>query len=140
MTVAEEGEVEARTLAFDLADGVPPLVAVRRWAGEALSDLGDDDVTDCVLVVTELVTNAYDHGAAPRRVALHRDQDPCRIRVEVHDGSRGRVRVGRSRLGGHRGRGMVIVSQIAAEWGVRQQGAGKTVWAEIVCQATDRTG
>ena len=137
VTVAEEGEVGARALALDLTDEVPPLVAVRRWAGEALADLGDDDVTDCVLVVTELVTNAYDHGAAPRRVALHRTHDPCRIRVEVSDGDRGRVRVGRSRLGGHRGRGMVIVSQIAAEWGVRQHGEGKTVWAEIVCPAAD---
>ncbi|MGM1062872.1 ATP-binding protein [Saccharothrix sp. Mg75] len=134
MTVAEEGEVGARTLSLDLADDVPPLVAVRRWAGEALADLGDDDVTDCVLVVTELVTNAYDHGGPPRRVALHRTHDPCRIRVEVYDGGRGRVRVGRSRLGSHRGRGMVIVAQIAAEWGVRKHdGGGKSVWAEIVC-------
>ncbi|QFZ19713.1 ATP-binding protein [Saccharothrix syringae] len=135
MTLLEENEGGPRALALELTDEVPPLVRVRRWAGDVLADLTDDELGDCMLVVTELVANAYDHGEEPRRVRLHRSSDPCSVRIEVDDGSSGEVVVGRSRLGAHRGRGMVLVANLSACWGVEQRERGKTVWAEVACSA-----
>ncbi|ROP41772.1 ATP-binding protein [Saccharothrix texasensis] len=133
MTLLEEDDGGPRALALELADDVPPLAGVRRWAGDALGDLTDDEVGDCLLVVTELVANAYDHGEAPRRVRLHRSDEPCSVRIEVDDAAPGEVVVGRSRLGHNRGRGMVLVANLSARWGVDRHEAGKTVWAEVLC-------
>jgi anti-sigma regulatory factor (Ser/Thr protein kinase) len=47
---------------LELTDDVPDLTEVRRWTGEVLSDLTEDEITDAKLVVSELVGNAYEHG------------------------------------------------------------------------------
>ena len=131
VTLLEQHRHGSRTPSLDLADDVPPLARVRGWAREALSGLTEDELGDCLLVVTELVANAYDHGASPRRVRLCRSSDPCLVRVEVDDASSGEVVVGRSRLGPHRGRGMVLVANLSAGWGVEHHDHGKTVWAQV---------
>ncbi|XVS62161.1 ATP-binding protein [Actinosynnema sp. CA-299493] len=131
MTLLEEDESGSGTLIFDLVDEEPPLVRVRRWVEAALSDLTDDEVGDCLLVATELVANAYDHGQAPRRVRLHRVPEPCSVRIEVDDASPGEVVVGRSSLGPNRGRGMVLVANLSADWGIEHRAHGKTVWAQV---------
>ncbi|MFC6094007.1 ATP-binding protein [Saccharothrix lopnurensis] len=123
-------------LALDLAADVPPLVLVRRWAADALADLTDDELGDCVLVVTELVANAYDHGCVPRRVMLRRSVDPCAVHIEVEDGSSGEPTLGRSRLGPQRGRGLVIVDRLSKEWGTVRHAGGKTVWARVPCASS----
>ena len=134
MTVIDEDESGPGALTFDLTDEVPPLVLVRGWVREALSDLTDDELDDCLLVVTELVANAYDHGQAPRRVRLHRSPEPCFVRIEVDDASSGEVLLGRSRLGDTRGRGMVLVANLSANWGIERHQRGKTVWAQVPCE------
>lgn len=131
----EENAGGPRSTALGLPEDVAPLAGVRRWTGEMLSDLSDDEVGDCLLMVTELVANAYDHGEPPRRLRLDRFSDPCRVRIEVDDASSGDVVVGRSRLGDHRGRGMLLVVNLSANWGVHRHGSGKTVWAEVPCSA-----
>ncbi|MFC6093426.1 ATP-binding protein [Saccharothrix sp. BKS2] len=127
-----------RSPTLELGDDVTPLVSVRRWAGGELADLVDDDLDDCVLVVTELVANAYDHGHAPRRVRLRRSSEPCVVRIEVDDVSSERPTLGRSRLGPHRGRGLVLVANLSEDWGVDHHPHGKTVWAEIPCALAAR--
>ncbi|MCE6995430.1 ATP-binding protein [Saccharothrix sp. S26] len=140
VTLIDEDDTCSGALALDLTDEIPPLVRVRRWAGWALSDLTDDELGDCLLVVTELVANAYDHGEEPRRVRLHRSVEPCSVRIEVDDGVQGEVVLGRSRLGPHRGRGLVMVANLSAKWGVEYQEQGKTVWAEVPCAAPPLVG
>lgn len=135
MVMLYEGEADARPLTLELTDAEPPLVGIRRWTSELLSDRSDDEVEDCLLVVTELVANAYDHGEAPRRVRVWRSWGPCAVRIEVDDAGGGEVVVGRSRLSPERGRGMVLVAYCSAEWGVDRHEDGKTVWAEIGCSA-----
>ncbi|QFZ24421.1 hypothetical protein EKG83_22400 [Saccharothrix syringae] len=125
---------------MDLVEDDPPLVRVRRWAGEVLSDLAGDELDGCLLVVTELVSNAYDHGQAPRTVRLHRTPRSCFVRVEVDDAAFGEVVVGRSRLGAQRGRGMVLVVNLSTAWGVDRHERGKTVWAEVPCAALEVSG
>ncbi|WP_038533147.1 ATP-binding protein [Amycolatopsis methanolica] len=115
---------------------VPPLVAVRRWAASALADLGQDHLTAVLLAATELVTNAYDHGGGPRRLRLHRDEDPCRIHLEVDDDSSRMPVLTDSAPADRRGRGLHIVNAVARDWGSRHApDGGKTVWATIDCAA-----
>jgi anti-sigma regulatory factor (Ser/Thr protein kinase) len=120
-------------LTRELTDQAPTLAAVRRWVADALADLADDARDDCLLVVNELVSNAYDHGSGPRGIRLRRTARPCVVRFEVDDARPDRPVLGRSRLGVDRGRGLVIVHNLALDWGVSPRLDGKTVWAELAC-------
>lgn len=120
-------------LVLDLGACTPPMVTVRRWAADALADLSDEALGDVLLVVTELVTNAYDHGAFAREIRLLRIPEPCAVRIEVNDSSPEQPVLGQSRIGRHRGRGLKIVDRLSNEWGVIPNVVGKTVWAEVHC-------
>ena len=113
-----------------LPNAMPPLSAVRALVTELTADLPTETGEDLLLVVTELVANAYDHGCAPRALRLERDEDQ-HVVIEVDDGARDRPVLGRSRLGVNRGRGLTIVAGVAERWGVRALNAGKTVWARL---------
>jgi anti-sigma regulatory factor (Ser/Thr protein kinase) len=130
-----DDEAEPQPLVLELTgDPLPPLVQVRAWAATALADLDDDDLHAVQLAATELLANAYDHSRGPIRVRLTRSQGQCAVRVEVDDGSPQPPTLGRSRLGQDRGRGLVIVAKLAADWGSRPlPDGGKTVWALIPC-------
>ncbi|MFE9748713.1 ATP-binding protein [Saccharothrix saharensis] len=116
-----------------MPDDATSLAAVRRWAAGALADLTEDEIDDCMLLVTELVSNAYDHGTGPRTVRLRRSPDRTVVRVEVDDTAPEGLTFGRSRLGPNRGRGLVIIDKLSRTWGVDVRRGGKTVWAELPC-------
>ena len=82
------------------------------------------------LVVTELLTNALLHGSGPISV-LAQNHGDC-VRVEVSDSAASevphRVTAGPA---SETGRGLLLVSVLAARWGVQPSERGKTVWAEI---------
>lgn len=120
-------------LVLDLGESTPPLVMVRRWAAVALADLSDDVLGDVLLVVTELVTNAFDHGVFAREVRLFRIPGACAVRIEVDDSSPAQPVIGHSRINRHRGRGLVIVARLSKAWGAIPNVVGKTVWAEVAC-------
>lgn len=89
---------------------------------------------DLALVVSELAANAVLHARTSVTVAMSVDGD--RVRVAVRDDSP--LPPVRREADPHdaRGRGMVIVEAVAAEWGVDASGNGKWVWADLL--ATDR--
>lgn len=134
-TVLPTGRLDdlPRPLAQDLDDPTPSIGSVRHWARDVLNDLATDVLEDVVLVINELVSNAFDHGTAPRQLRLHRSGDPRFVRVEVDDASSAAPVLGRSRLNDDRGRGLIIVDNLAKDWGVVQRADGKTIWAEIDC-------
>ncbi|GAB1508194.1 ATP-binding protein [Actinophytocola sp. KF-1] len=123
---------------FVVDDNTPQLLArVRRWTATALADLGDDHLNDVMLILVELVSNAYEHGGGCRSVRLARSRTPCRIDVEVDDNNADQLTPGVSRFGtkANRGRGLIMIDKIAESWGVRNaDGVGKTVWAHISCE------
>ncbi|PWK80815.1 anti-sigma regulatory factor (Ser/Thr protein kinase) [Lentzea atacamensis] len=123
-----------RPAVLDLDRQVSGLAAVRRWTRDALCGVTADELEDIVLVVNELVSNAFDHGSAPRQMRVHRSMEPCFVRVEIDDGSAEVPTLGTSRLDGDRGRGMLLVNRLAKDWGVTPRSDGKTVWAEITCE------
>ncbi|MEU5265802.1 ATP-binding protein [Amycolatopsis sp. NPDC021455] len=115
----------------------PVLVQVRRWASRTLAGVDDAHLVDVLIVVTELVTNAYDHGRGPSEIRMGFTPRPCLVRVEVDDGSPAHPVVASPSLTALGGRGMLIVEKLSAAWGVRDdpETGGKTVWAEVACDS-----
>jgi len=97
-----------------------------RWS---LADAGATDDGAIDIVVSELVTNAIVHGAAP--IALHVWPRPGHIRVGVSDGST--VPPARRAAGttDRTGRGLTIIERLAMQWGSDPLGRGKLTWADI---------
>ena len=84
---------------------------------------------DVGLVVSELATNAVRHAGTPFTVFLAGAEDSVVVGVVV--GSAGipeQVTSGPQDIGG---RGLDIVDQVSRAWGVRAQGADKSVWARF---------
>ncbi|MEU5693312.1 ATP-binding protein [Actinosynnema sp. NPDC020468] len=128
MTPVEDPGSLSETAVMEV-EGVA-LAMIRDWVRALLTDVAEDDVEDCLLVVTELVSNAFDHAEKPRCLRIAQGTDL--IRIEVDDSTHGLLVVGHSRLGEHRGRGLVMVGNLAAAWGVERHERGKTVWAHVV--------
>jgi len=138
---SQDGSCNAESFTLDLADyQVPPLIQLRQWCGQALSHLSKAHVSDVLLVVVELVTNAYDHSCGPRQIRLTHSPDPCRVRVEVDDNNTEHPRIGPGGIDHVRGRGLILLDRLAGKWGVRDEPrfGGKCVWATISHSAGDR--
>ncbi|MCE6997135.1 ATP-binding protein [Saccharothrix sp. S26] len=131
--MTQPNQALAPRISVDLSAPVPPLAQIRQWLATALADLADDLLQDLLLLCTELVSNAYDHACAPRRLRVHRSRDRDALRIEVDDGSPDRLPVtGTSRLGAFRGRGLLMVDTLSRRrWGTQLGAEGKTVWAEL---------
>ncbi len=88
------------------------------------------DVLDrALLVVSELIVNAVEHGQPPVRARV-----ACRdgvLRLEVSDGSPQLPRQRTVDTSAESGRGVGLVATICADWGVREEEAGKTVWCDL---------
>ncbi|ATE54681.1 ATP-binding protein [Actinosynnema pretiosum] len=110
----------------------PALAEVRRWTGALLADADEESADDVLLVVNELVANAYDHTTSP--LALRVTTTPDHVRVEVEDGSpdppRPDLTAGLRQIG-TRGRGLLLIRQLTDRWGSAPHPGGKTVWAEL---------
>lgn len=84
---------------------------------------------DAVLLVSELVTNSVLHGGPPVVVAV--DCDGTALQVRVRDGSAQLPVRREADLSAENGRGMALLQDISAEWGVDPQPDGKHVWFVI---------
>lgn len=91
------------------------------------------DALDTIeLLASELVTNAYRYGSEPGdslRVVV--EAEPRRCRIEVHDTARKRPRLRPASDGRGRGRGLHLVTLLAASWGTADRPMGKIVWAVV---------
>lgn len=85
-----------------------------------------------VLLTSELVTNAVQHGRGPIRLQLAEDGD--RLRVEVTDGYPGLPDgPGKPAEDDESGRGLLILDRLADRWGSHPSRTppGKVVWFEL---------
>lgn len=113
----------------------PATPAQAQAARHFLSAILDDSpaAADAVLCLSELVSNTIIHSHSGKlgghfyvRAETHGD----RLRVEVTD--EGGPWVWPARTDGQHGRGLLIVSRLARDWGRMGDGAtGWTVWFEI---------
>ncbi|MFD4637060.1 ATP-binding protein [Lentzea sp. NPDC058436] len=109
--------------------------AMRGHVQEALPGLSEDHLYDVLLVVTELVSNVLDHTTGGGRLRLLLNRVGCQVAVEADDDSVQQPVYGESRLGGNRGRGMVMIDNITHAWGTRPRAeGGKTVYALVWCE------
>ncbi|MFJ2264654.1 ATP-binding protein [Streptomyces sp. NPDC087844] len=111
--------------------------AARRATAVVLADwqLADDAAEAVVLVVSELVTNAVEHGQPPLTLLLRHPSGHGHsgVRIEVSDGGPA------SRPGAwasscdadERGRGLGIVEALASSHGFRAQPHRTTYWAAL---------
>lgn len=101
----------------------------RLFVRESLQGLDPSLVDDGVVVVSELAANAVDHARTSYDV--HVVAEAGRARVEVCDQSTTRPLAQRPTRGAERGRGLLLVELIAADWGVEHRPGGKCVWARV---------
>lgn len=111
----------------------PPSVGAARRAVEQLAWLGPTVLEDLRLIVSELVANSVEHspqrGGAP--IGLTVSVSARRVRVEVDDGGHGFAPTSSCPpVDAPSGRGLFVVDQLAASWGVNGAG-GTRVWCEL---------
>lgn len=94
---------------------------LRQWGAERLLD-------DCLLIVSELVTNAVCHGGSA--LTLRLSTNGTWVYGEVFDEGEGMPRATNGDLDATAGRGLLIVDSLADDWGVAPvpEGGGKIVW------------
>lgn len=110
----------ARHFATRLADLVLPDERV----------LAPTDVQALALMVSELVSNAVEHGHGAVSIELV-SVDGGRLRVGIADGSDGLPQRRQAAPGALSGRGLEIVERLALDWGWEPlEGGGKLVWFE----------
>lgn len=133
---------ESRSSVIDVPlERATAVATVRQQITTALHGLGEAHLYDVLLVVTELVNNVFDHTPGAGRLRVRRTHMPCKVSIEVDDTSALQPVRGRSRLGDSRGRGIVVVDNIADEWGTQMLAdGGKTVFATISCDGQDPFG
>lgn len=98
--------------------------AVRRTWGR---DVADEPLDTLLLCVSELVSNAVEHGGPP--VVLQVGDAADGILVEVLDGGGGRPEQRDPAPDAVRGRGLQLVDGLASRWGVDHGRETTRVWA-----------
>lgn len=127
-------DARVRTVRLDWSlESVPK---IRHAIVDDLSDgtIEDDIISECEMVVSELVTNAIRHAKplADGSIRVHWKVRAPRVEVEVTDGGSDDVPVPKPKAEWvNAGRGLRIVRSLAHEWGVTDERNGRTVWASL---------
>lgn len=102
----------------------------RALACACAEDLDAEALIALELIVSELVTNAVQHGVGEITLSLAPTDDGIRVGVHDHGGGVPEPRASDPRATG--GRGLRLVELLSAGWGVAPTGdSGKTVWAQV---------
>jgi len=127
----EQPAVERRWSASALPPETISVVEVRRAARHAAEAWGAEELEWALAqLVSEVVTNAVLHAGTDFDVTL--TYDGHRLRCAVRDGSARPPRTREYARDATTGRGMRLVAQLSADWGVERHAGGKTVWFELV--------
>jgi anti-sigma regulatory factor (Ser/Thr protein kinase) len=108
----------------------------RKFCFDCLRELfpaGSDVVDDCLLLVSELTSNAVNAGCSTVGVTVdvHREH----VRITADDDAPGVPRRLRAGPGDRSGRGLVIVESLSRTWGVQPWTHGKQVWADVAIRS-----
>lgn len=130
LLLARTGTVsDHRVATWDLAQDRTTPATARLLVRDRLQgwELDEDTVDATELIVSELVTNAVRYGTPPLRLRLLLDTT---LTCEVHDGSTASPHLRHAHTVDEGGRGLFIVSRLAAHWGARHGPDGKVLWTE----------
>lgn len=131
------GQSTDRTRRYALTEGAGVARECRDLTRQALSDWfgaaghpGRIAAGDALLLVSELVTNAFAHGGAPYELRL--DRAAGRLWVQVSDTSpvppRPHGPHHADRASGH---GLYLMERLSVAWGSVPRGGGKAVWFAV---------
>ena len=123
-------DAQRRSVRLSLPPKATSPARARRFVLETLTAWGVDGGDDLVLLASELVTNALLHARTPMTLTLAED-GPDVVRLAVTDGSAQVPQERHFSLESGTGRGLRLLGSIALEWGVTEDGAGKTVWCRV---------
>jgi anti-sigma regulatory factor (Ser/Thr protein kinase) len=117
-------------------DSAAPSVA-RQTVREALAELGvDGNLTgDILLVVSELVSNAVEHGTGYDGLEIDHEDDQLTIRVYDRSPEPPNPRVPQTMV--PRSRGLQLVEAVAPAWGSEKCETGKFVWVRFTLPPGD---
>jgi anti-sigma regulatory factor (Ser/Thr protein kinase) len=120
---------EAPPLVLEPSDRAPSLA--RRYLTERFRELGIADDFVGRVVVSELVTNAWQHvGTGCIVVQVLPDQRDDLVRIEVWDVGADQPVVKGQDDDAENGRGLLLMSELVHDWGVRLLNEeGKITWA-----------
>ncbi|MEV4390838.1 ATP-binding protein [Nonomuraea sp. NPDC049607] len=111
----------------------PSITEARRFVTALLQ--GSPTIDEAELVVSELATNAIRHSASGRfggRFLVTVQAHPDRLWLGVLDeGGSSSPEVSCPSMGAEGGRGLLLVSALALDWGVWGDDGGRTVWAVL---------
>ncbi|WP_211207293.1 ATP-binding protein [Stackebrandtia nassauensis] len=108
--------------------------AVRRWLAGLAGDLHSQHLADLHAVATELICNAVRHATPlpDGDLSVHFQMNGGTIEFAVTDGGAStRPFVRALNTSASDGRGLLIVTALAEQWGVRDESGGRTVWARL---------
>ena len=124
------GPVDPPILRVRLPAKSLPLAVLREWLGQRLVGHHRELAASAQLVLTELVTNVYQHAPGPAELTIRGGENWLRIAVtDVHQVPPGRHRYG-----------LRLVAALATQWGVDIHDEGKTVWAELCLKSVSGPG
>ncbi|WP_052366742.1 SpoIIE family protein phosphatase [Paraoerskovia marina] len=138
--IASPSATDARPLRAerDLPDRLDSAGRARRWVDDLLDscEVPHSRRRDVMLLTSEVVTNALQHGSPPVHLRIRIDDHM--IRLEVEDSSTDNPVIREPGLYDAGGRGMQLVDRFATSWGVDLHENGKQVWFEIPREAERR--
>jgi anti-sigma regulatory factor (Ser/Thr protein kinase) len=114
---------------------LPPLSSssarARALVAETVHSMGRDDLADdAATIVSELVANAVMHARTDLLLTVA--STGTGLRLAVHDGSSLMPHYTGNNETATSGRGLLIIDQLSAEWGVEPRAeGGKVIWVEI---------
>jgi anti-sigma regulatory factor (Ser/Thr protein kinase) len=105
--------------------------AARRFADEVLPSLPQSLLDTVLIMVSELASNSVEH--ADTEFTLDIEHSGGQIRVQATDSGPGQAVLRHPGPAESRGRGLLVIDQLADDWGVTEaaDGAGKTVWCSL---------
>jgi serine/threonine-protein kinase RsbW len=116
---------------------VGSVVRARQWLRDLLErhPVAGTTCEDALVVISELVTNALQHGMGlvTVRASITRDGGIQLAVTDSGDGSPALQPVDHHRIGGV---GLRLVNELSSGWGVARFPGGKTVWAVLEAPAS----
>jgi anti-sigma regulatory factor (Ser/Thr protein kinase) len=118
-----------------LPASAPSVRRARALVRASLSSWGLPGIADTAeLLVSELVTNAVQHGRGPIEVRLLRGTS---LIIEVADSSLAPPLIRMPDTLAETGRGLQLIKSLAQRWGVRRGTDGKIVWCDLAILPPD---
>lgn len=125
------GDAPVLEACIELESDAALVGVVRRFVDQTVTEWELDPMRDDArLIATELAANAILHARTAFKVTL-RSNGFGFLRIEVRDDNSRMPAPAGPPEGATSGRGLGVVSALAASWGSQQDGEGKVVWAEI---------